>query len=91
MVGFPRKESGWLVVMGSAGGENHINTIQCGHCGGHWVPTSGSGKVRGFCQNCCRPFCGPACSECVPVEQYLENLECGRPENFRPIISRASD
>ena len=42
--------------------------------------------LRGFCTRCCGPVCGPGCAECVPVEQYLENLEKGREENFRPLI-----
>jgi hypothetical protein len=25
------------------------------------------------------------CAECVPVEQYLDNLEKGRPANYKPI------
>jgi hypothetical protein len=61
-------------------------TLCCCHCGKHWVPQPGSGRIRGFCQNCCGPVCGPGCADCVPVEQYLENIEQGRPENYKPII-----
>lgn len=62
-----------------------IKTIMCVHCGGHWIPTPGSGRVRGWCQNCHGFVCGPGCAECVPVEQYLENMEKGRPDNWRPV------
>lgn len=37
--------------------------------------------------NCSKVTCGQEkCLECVPLEQYLENVEKGRAENFRPII-----
>ncbi len=44
-------------------------------------------KVRGFCQNCNGYICGPSCAACVPLEQYLENIEKGRDPNFRPICA----
>lgn len=62
-----------------------IKTLQCVHCGGHWYPRPGSGRVRGWCMNCSGPICGPSCKDCVPVEQYLENMEKGRPDDFRPV------
>lgn len=43
-------------------------------------------KIRGFCQNCNGPVCGPSCAACVHVEQLLENLEKGRPLDYKPII-----
>lgn len=46
--------------------------------------------VRGFCQNCNGPVCGPDCAECVPVELYLENMEHGRDPNFKPAFSSLS-
>lgn len=52
-------------------------TLRCVHCGGHWVPQPGSGRVRGFCARCNGPFCGPGCQKCVPAEQQLENMEAG--------------
>lgn len=60
------------------------STLQCVHCGQHWTPQPGSGKVRGFCRNCMGPVCGPGCAECVPQEQLVENLEAGRPLDFKP-------
>ena len=44
-------------------------------------------KIRGWCQNCNGYICGPSCNACVPVEQYLENIEKGRDPNFRPIVA----
>lgn len=46
--------------------------------------------MRGFCQNCNGPICGPNCAECVPEEQYLENIEYGRDPLFRPAFSSLS-
>ena len=43
-------------------------------------------NIRGWCMNCNGPICGPSCSACVPVEQYLENMEKGRDPNFRPTV-----
>ena len=40
---------------------------------------------RGWCGRCAGYFCGPGCEACVPVEQYLENLEKGLPPDHRPV------
>ena len=60
-------------------------TLQCKHCGKHWIPQPGSGRVRGWCMNCHGPICGPGCATCVPEEALLENYEKGRPLDFRSI------
>lgn len=86
MVGFPRKDSGSLEVFCSDGGAKTFKTVHCVHCGGHFVPTPGSGKVRGFCQNCNGFVCGPSCDACIPMELMLENMEKGRPLEFKPIV-----
>lgn len=51
------------------------DTLQCVHCGGHWVPRAGSGTVRGWCPRCSGPVCGPTCAACVPFEQRLDRAE----------------
>lgn len=89
MVGFPRKDGGLLEVFGSDGGMKTFKTVPCVHCGGQFIPTPGSGRIRGFCQNCNGFVCGPSCMACVPAELLLENMEKGRPEDFRPIIASA--
>jgi hypothetical protein len=83
-----RTENGVIVVTdpGADRPVLEVATVQCGHCGGHWAPAPGSGRVRGFCQSCCRPVCGPGCAACVPVEVYLENIEKGRPDDYRPVV-----
>jgi hypothetical protein len=80
------KEAGLLTIIdpGSDKPLLEVASLQCVHCGCHWVPQPGSGKVRGFCTRCHGPVCGPGCAECVPTEQLLENLEAGRELHFRP-------
>ena len=67
-----------------------VDTIQCCHCGGAFVPQPGSGRVRGFCQNCCGFICGPECAKCIPTEILLENYEKNRPLDFRPVVVSVS-
>lgn len=53
-----------------------LGTIQCGHCGCHWVPQPGSGKVRGICGKCHQPVCSRECGErCIPQEKLMEIIE----------------
>jgi hypothetical protein len=64
--------------------------LQCCHCQKHWVPQPGSGKKRGFCFRCMKVTCGSdRCDRCVPAEQWLENVEKGRPEDHRDIVVRS--
>lgn len=51
------------------------DTLQCVHCGGHWVPRTGSGRVRGYCSRCNGPVCGRKCAVCVPLERWLDTVE----------------
>lgn len=84
-----RKTEHGLIVIADPSSDRpllEVKTVQCVHCGGHWIPRPGSGTVRGWCQSCAGPVCGPGCSDCVPVEQYLENMEKGMPADFRPIV-----
>lgn len=68
--------------------------VSCVHCGGQFPqpkfgtsPQEKATRVgRGYCQNCNGYVCGKSCAECVPLEQYLENMEAGRPDNFRPVV-----
>lgn len=64
------------------------DTVQCKHCGRHWIWIPGSGRRRGWCMNCNGFTCGSdLCDVCVPNEQLLENIEQGRRWDYRPIIS----
>ena len=87
-VGLRRTEYG-LVTLIDPGADKplaELPTLCCVHCGGHWLPRPGSGNVRGWCGNCAGPVCGPGCAACVPAEVLLENIEEGRPLDFRPVI-----
>lgn len=66
------------------------DTWQCNHCGGHERVVRGSGRLRGFCTNCGK-YVHPHCSvevtgKCVPQEQMVDNMDAGRPLDFRQII-----
>ena len=51
-------------------------TLQCCHCGMHWVIQRGSGIERGFCLKCMGVSCGGApCWECHPYERQIEDME----------------
>lgn len=83
------KTEAGLIVVSDPGSDKPLletKTLQCVHCGGHWIPQPGSGRVRGWCSNCHGPICGPGCVVCVPTEQLLENIERGRPLDFRPTV-----
>ena len=58
-------------------GKQVASTLQCPHCGGHFVSTPGSGKKRGFCFGCHGVTCGSdACEKrCLPTEKMLEEIE----------------
>ena len=79
-----RSPKGFLICEGNVVAE----TLQCCHCGGHFVVNPGSGRRRGFCTQCGSVTCGaPSCDACVPTEAWLENVEAGRREDFRRIFS----
>lgn len=75
---------GFLEAEGKVYGETH----QCCHCGGHFMISPGSGKVRGFCVKCGSVTCGAhQCDPCLPTEMWIDNVEAGRPLDFRRIQS----
>lgn len=55
-------------------------TYQCPHCGGHWVPSKGSGKPHVWCGPCHAYTCSSvSClSECYPIEKKFDDIEKGR-------------
>lgn len=71
-----------------------IGYYGCVHCGGHFpMPRFGNSEEdratrigRGFCMRCNGYICGASCANCVPLEQYLENLENGRDPDFVPVV-----
>lgn len=79
------KPHGYIAITTIEGHLREADTLQCVHCGMHWMVVKGSGRRRGFCTRCAGPTCGQhACDECVPMEQQLENIEAGRDQFHRP-------
>lgn len=79
------KASGHFEITGWYGELEEGATLSCVHCQATWIIQKGSGKLRGFCQNCMGFICGANCMECVPFEQKIENAEAGLPACHRPI------
>lgn len=66
------------------------DVLRCCHC--QRIFTVERGMFMGKCYKCNDYHCGPGCKfpmKCVPVEQWLENVEKGRPEDYTPIVSRS--
>jgi len=86
------RPAGVLITIPDDGSlETQQDTLQCVHCFRHWVlprVAALAAAIRGefgFCARCNGITCGKKCQECVHKEQWLENVEAGRPENYRPI------
>jgi len=86
------KPNGLIITTPWDGGpETQQDTVQCVHCGQHWVwekaILSAIQGGLGFCTRCNGITCGDACQACVPQEQQLENIEAGRLDwkEYRPI------
>lgn len=58
---FERKPHGVIFL----DGREVAHTLQCPHCGGHFVSYRGSGQRRSFCVRCHAVTCGQAA--CVKV------------------------
>lgn len=72
-----RNPHGTVIITHESGAVEERDSLQCCHCGLHWVVQPGSGRVRGWCMNCVGPHCGSEhCTKnCQTVEQFLERLE----------------
>lgn len=83
-----RRPSGNFTVTGLWGEVHDGDTLSCCHCSYTWIVRKGSGAIRGWCEKCSGPHCGgPACWECVPVEQRVANIEKGiHPLTPRPTL-----
>lgn len=54
-------------------GQEVATTLQCPHCGGHFVSRKGSGHRRTFCMKCMAVTCGShACDPCQPFAAELQ-------------------
>lgn len=58
-------------------GQHVADTLQCAHCGMHWVTKPGSGKERGWCMRCHAPLCGkaPCFEDCLPYEARIDIMD----------------
>lgn len=62
------KIAGYIYFDGIEAGE----TLQCCHCGAHFIRRVGSGIIRGYCLKCCKSTCGKKeCNFCYPFEKRL--------------------
>lgn len=69
---FERKPHGAIII----GGDEVAHTLQCPHCGGHFVSIRGSGARRCWCTHCSAVTCGrPECDVCMPWEKQMEAME----------------
>lgn len=88
---FEYKPSGAIIV----DGQEAAVTLQCAHCGRHWVPIRGSKRRRGFCMRCMKPTCGARnCLACLPYRERIEKRrwKTKKPATqvVAPVLSNAS-
>lgn len=63
---------GYIQIVGDGPTVEH-DTLQCVHCGGHFIVRRGSGTRRGFCMKCNGVTCGGAnCWECRPYQKLVD-------------------
>lgn len=80
------RPSGVIIETLPGGKEIHSDTVRCVHCQRHWIWRVGSGRVRGWCPRCGGFTCGSRkCDVCVNWEQKLDNIEAGRPRDYKPV------
>ncbi len=79
----PKIASQARIYDAGSGRVEEIDFVQCCHCGAHHPFRSTldahlRGEQRlGFCQRCNAPRC-LTCSECVPLDAQLANVEAGK-------------
>lgn len=68
----PARPHGYISIVGD-GPIKEADTLQCCHCGGHWIVRPGSGRRRGYCMRCKAVHCGqPGCWECRPHQELID-------------------
>ena len=61
--------AGYAVHSDPEGPSIEGDTIQCAHCGKHWIFSPGSGRERGWCTKCYSFTCGEKkCDICTPYK-----------------------
>ena len=67
-----QQDHGGILIDGKQVG----STLQCPHCGCHFVSIPGSGKRRTWCTHCGAVTCGSKkCDPCIPLEAKLDFVE----------------
>jgi ribosomal protein S27AE len=62
------------------------HSMQCPHCGNHFVSIRGSGKRRVWCGQCAAVTCGdPSCDAHIPFEARLDHAE-GKRTRYTDLI-----
>jgi hypothetical protein len=61
-------------------GQEVATTLQCCHCGLHYVSRRGSGIRRGFCLKCMQVTCGK--QECMTCTPYAAELGMNQGREF---------
>lgn len=64
-----RKPHGIVIV----NGQEVASTLQCPHCGAHFISRKGSGHRRTFCMRCMAVTCGKF--ECDPCRPFAAECE----------------
>lgn len=69
---YESKPSGHILI----NGQEVAHTMQCKHCGEHFISRKGSGKKRGWCFRCFGVTCGKNyCMPCIPFMVKIEWAE----------------
>ena len=76
-----------IINPGDGSREEQKDTVQCCHCGKHWILGRAMQEAlrgdMGFCSKC-NSICCPKCSDkCVPQERFLEILEGADPTTIQ--------
>lgn len=67
-----------------ADGQEVGRTMQCCHCGCHWVWVHGSGKTRSWCLSCQGFTCGSErCTRPLPHISWKERLELNEKDRVK--------
>ena len=66
------RPKGTLIITDWDGCVEEHDTLQCCHCGAHWVVSPGSGRRRGWCMKCGDVTCGEQrCDQCTPYKRVF--------------------
>ena len=69
-----RGPAGHFLIVRPGDTNREGETLQCVHCGKHWIREPGSGRRRGFCLKCHGVTCGgqECVAVCLPFEARID-------------------